>query len=107
VCVASAVCCSGLQCVAVDCSVLQACLSRMCWCVDHSSVYVCVASAVCCSMLQSVAECCRVLQCVAVCRSVLTCVAVCFVLCLVLYCVAVISRWNTRLQSSAPWICVT
>ena len=59
---ASSVCCSVLQCIAVCCSVLKSAHAigkRTDWRV-----------AVCCSMLQFVAVCCSALQCVAMCWSV-------------------------------------
>jgi len=67
------VCCSELQCVAVNCvccSVLHCFTVWLFYSVLQSG-------AVCCSVLQCVAVCCSVLQCVAVCCSVLQCVAVC------------------------------
>ena len=64
-----------LQCVAVCCSVLQ------CVAVEAGSEGgrdtrgVCVRLvSICCKVLQSVAVCCSVLQCVAVCCSGLECV---------------------------------
>ena len=97
--IASAVCCSVLQCVAVCYSVLQCVavccrvlqsVAECCYVLQYDTVSIapmrlpdicnsqkhlqCVE--VCCSVLQSVAVCCSVLQCVAMCHSVLQCDAV-------------------------------
>jgi len=65
-----AVCCSVLQCVAVQWMPMST--RFMCMCVCALGVSACAQSvALCCSMLQSVAVCCSLLQSVAVCCSVL------------------------------------
>jgi len=63
-CSVVAVCSSVLQCVVVQCLLLQ-------WVAACCSVFQCVAVRMCCSVCY-----CIVLQCVAVCCSVLQCVAV-------------------------------
>jgi len=55
-----------LQTVAVCCSVLQCVALEETFAMGHAYV-----TGVCCNVLQSVAVCCSVLQCVAVCCSVL------------------------------------
>ena len=83
--------CSGLQCVAVYCSVVPwrllapmrlVCYSVLqCVAVCSSALQRGVSSEAACAnafgVLQCVAVCCSVLQCVAVCCSILQCVAVC------------------------------
>jgi len=72
-----AVCCSGLQRVAVSCRELQCARIIHLWDMAHSYGGGMIHSlsndgvVVCCSVLQCVAECCRVLQHVAACCSVL------------------------------------
>jgi len=89
-----AVCCSVLQCVAVDVRE-QLLMTRFpcnhepvhCRCLPVAHLLQRVAvTCVCCRVLQSMGMCCSVLQCVAVCCSVLQCVAVC---CSVPQCAAV------------------
>ena len=69
-----AVRCSGLQCVAVCCRVLQCVdrrFSKLWWLGTGVLILMLQCVAVC---WQCVAVCCSVLQCVAVCCSVLQCV---------------------------------
>ena len=76
----------NVRCVAVCCSVLQ-CFAVQGWAknLDESESWQSIADlvlkvpcvAVCCRVLQCVAACCHVLQCVAVCHIVTWCVAEC------------------------------